>query len=96
MHNSLDQEQIRVCEQPQVLSILSNQLKEAGISQNTAYQNALTAMLNGRSSKYKGLYGGDSCISGCIMKFFCITGKNISCALQQQTFSREASQSAVG
>ena len=49
MHNSLDQEQIRVCEQPQVLSILSNQLKEAGINQNTAYQNALTAMLNGRS-----------------------------------------------
>ena len=49
MHNSLDQDQIEVCEQPQVLSILNNQLKEAGINQNTAYQNALAAMLNGRS-----------------------------------------------
>lgn len=49
IHNSLDQDQIEVCRQPQVLSILNNQLKEAGINQNTAYQNALAAMLNGRS-----------------------------------------------
>lgn len=49
MHNSLDQDQIEACRQPQVLNILNNQLKEAGVNQNTAYQNALAAMLNGRS-----------------------------------------------
>lgn len=49
MHNSLDHDQIEVCIQPQILGILNSQLKEAGINQNTAYQNALATMLNGRS-----------------------------------------------
>lgn len=37
------------CEQPEILFLLSNQLKETGIVQSIAFQNALVALLNGKS-----------------------------------------------
>ena len=71
IHNSLDQDQIEVCRQPQVLSILNNQLKEAGINQNTAYQNALAAMLNGRSIDIRDCAEGESLVYlAAYMNFF--------------------------
>lgn len=71
MHNSLDQVQIEDCRQPQILSILNNQLKEAGINQNTSYQNALVAMLNGRSVNIRDYAEGEFLIYlAAYMNFF--------------------------
>jgi len=47
--NDLDNQQLRDCLQPDVLSFLSSQLRESGVQQCDAYQNALVALLNGES-----------------------------------------------
>lgn len=47
--NGLNHAQLDGCEQPEILFLLSNQLKEAGIVQSIAFQNALVALLNGTS-----------------------------------------------
>lgn len=77
MHNSLDQIQIEDCRQPQILNILNNQLKEAGINQNTAYQNALSAMLNGKSVNIRDYTEGEFLIYlAAYMNFFVSQEKN--------------------
>ena len=47
--NDLDNQQLQDCEQPEVLTFLSSQLRESGVQQCDAYQNALVALLNGAS-----------------------------------------------
>lgn len=77
LHNSLDQVQIEDCRQPQVLSMLNNQLKEVGVNQNTSYQNALAALLNGESVNIRDYTEGEFLIYlAAYMNFFVSQEKN--------------------
>lgn len=47
--NTLGNRQIEDCKQPDVLNVISNQLKQCGAPQSEQYQNALIELLNGHS-----------------------------------------------
>ena len=47
--NDLGNRQIQDCDQPEVLTVIANQLQQCGVRQNEQYQNALVELLNGHS-----------------------------------------------
>ena len=47
--NDFGNRQIQDCDQPEVLHVLENQLRHSDAKQNVQYQNALVALLNGKS-----------------------------------------------
>lgn len=58
-HNGLNNNQLDECDQPEILFLLSNQLKEAGVKQNTSFQNSLVALLNGKSINIRDYIQGE-------------------------------------
>lgn len=47
--NDLGNRQIEDCDQPEVLTVIANQLQQCGVRQTEQYQNALVELLNGHS-----------------------------------------------
>lgn len=47
--NDLGNRQIQDCRQPEVLTVIANQLQQCGVHQNEQYQNALVELLNGHN-----------------------------------------------
>lgn len=59
VHNGLNRNQIEQCKQPEILVILHEQLKEVGVNQNTMFQNAIIALLNGESINVRDFVQGE-------------------------------------
>ncbi|MCI5700925.1 MAG: hypothetical protein MR308_11205 [Lachnospiraceae bacterium] len=59
VHNGLNRNQIDECDQPEILTMLNNQMRESGVVQNTAFQNALIALLNGQSINVRDYIQGE-------------------------------------
>ncbi|KIR01304.1 hypothetical protein P261_00118 [Lachnospiraceae bacterium TWA4] len=47
--NDLGNQQRNSCSEEDILSVITNQIRESGIHQNTSYQNAIVSLLNGES-----------------------------------------------
>lgn len=58
-YNGLNNDQLDDCDQPEILFLLSNQLKEAGVVQSISFQNSLVALLNGRSINVRDYIQGE-------------------------------------
>lgn len=70
-HNSLNNDQLDECDQPEILFLLSNQLKEAGVVQSISFQNSLVALLNGKSINVRDYVQGEFLIYLAVyMNFF--------------------------
>ena len=59
VNNGLSQDQKQTCEQPEVLEMLDNQLREIHIRQNSSFQNALISLLNGNSINVRDYIQGE-------------------------------------
>ena len=77
-HNGLNNNQLDECKQPEILFLLSNQLKEAGVMQNTSFQNSLVALLNGQSINVRDYIQGEFLVYLAVYMNFFVS--------QQQTF----------
>ena len=74
-YNGLTNAQQSACRQPNILTILSNQLKEAKIRSNRNYQNALVCLLNGYSVSVRDHIQGEILIYLCAyMNYFLAEG----------------------
>ncbi len=70
-HNGLNNNQIDDCDQPELLCMFSNQIRELDIKQSTPFQNALVALLNGQSINVRDYVQGEFLIYLAIyMNFF--------------------------
>lgn len=58
-HNGLNRNQIDQCSQPEILTMMNNQMKEAGVVQSSAFQNALIALLNDQSINVRDYLQGE-------------------------------------
>ena len=75
-YNGLTNAQQSACSQPHVLTILSNQLKEAGVRTSRNYQNALICLLNGHSISIRDHMQGEILIYLCAyMNYFLAEGE---------------------
>lgn len=77
-HNGLNNNQLDECDQPEILFLLSNQLKESGVVQNTSFQNSLVALLNGKSINVRDYIQGEFLVYLAVYMNFFVS--------QQQTF----------
>ncbi len=74
--NDLGNQQISDCNQADVLSVISNQLKECGVRQCDSYQNALIALLNGKSINIRDHMSGEALIYiAAYLNYFVSQGK---------------------
>ena len=61
-NNDLGNNQLEDCRYPEILSVISNRLRESGIRQCNSYQNALVALLNGHSINIRDNTTGEALI----------------------------------
>ncbi len=57
--NDLGNMQLHDCSQPDVLSVISNQLRKCGVIQSNRYQNAVIELLNGHSINVRDRFEGE-------------------------------------
>lgn len=74
--NMVSNTQKEFCDEPNILAALSKQISDCGIEQNNCYQNALTAMLDGKSINVRDCFEGDFLIYlAAYLNFFLAQGK---------------------
>lgn len=74
--NDLGNQQLNDCDEPEILSAISNQLRESGVHQNPNYQNAVISLLNGNSINVRDIGSGEFTIYLCAyLNYFLAQGR---------------------
>lgn len=74
--NDLGNQQLSDCDEPEILSAISNQLRESGVHQNPNYQNAVISLLNGNSINVRDIESGEFTIYLCAyLNYFLSQGR---------------------
>ncbi len=86
--NDLGNQQLNDCNEPGVLAVIANQLRESGVWQNPNYQNAIVSLLNGESINVRDSADGEIVIYLCAyLNFYLSQGYSaiVVCADKSET-----------
>lgn len=93
-YNGVTNAQQEACDKPHVLTIISNQLREAGIRTNTDYNSVLVELLNDLSVSIRDYLQGEILVYLCAyMNYYCAEGDTFLILCMDRTRAEEIEKS---